>query len=57
MNIVTKTDDVTTDQDAEFGLDDLDLGELTVVSMHDSAALPESAASYKSSSTCIIVAK
>jgi thiopeptide-type bacteriocin precursor len=42
--------------DAEFNLADLDLTDLTVVSMHDSAALPESAASYKSSSTCIIVA-
>lgn len=36
-------------------VNDLDLTGLTVVSMHDSAALPESAASYKSSSTCIIV--
>lgn len=39
----------------EFALDELDLTSLTVVSMHDSAALPESAASYKSSSTCIIL--
>jgi hypothetical protein len=38
-------------------LADLNLAGLTVVSMHDSAALPESAASYKSSSTCIIVLK
>lgn len=36
-------------------VDDLDLSGLTVVSMHDSAALPESAASYKSSSTCVVI--
>lgn len=36
-------------------VNDLDLADLTVVSMHDSAALPESGASYKSSSTCVIV--
>ncbi|HEX6968552.1 MAG TPA: thiazolylpeptide-type bacteriocin [Micromonosporaceae bacterium] len=40
--------------DAEFDFGDLDLGELTVVSMHDSAALPESGASYASSSTCYV---
>lgn len=39
----------------QLDVDDLDLAGLTVVSMHDSAALPESAASYKSSSTCIII--
>ena len=38
-------------------LADLNLADLTVVGMHDSAALPESAASYKSSSTCVIVLK
>jgi hypothetical protein len=41
--------------DEQFNLADLDLEELTVVSMHDSAALPESAASYKSSSTCVVI--
>lgn len=40
--------------DDGFELSDLDLGELTVVSMHDSAALPESGASYTSSSTCYV---
>lgn len=39
----------------DFDVNDLDLDGLTVVSMHDSAALPESAASYKSSSTCIVL--
>lgn len=39
-----------------FNVNDLDLADLTVVSMHDSAALPESGASYKSSSTCIVIA-
>ncbi|MFF5209773.1 thiazolylpeptide-type bacteriocin [Streptosporangium sp. NPDC000396] len=38
----------------EFNLADLDLNDLTVVSMHDSAALPESGASIKSSSTCYV---
>jgi hypothetical protein len=47
----------TDTRDAQFDLSDLDLNldELTVVSMHDSAALPESAASYKSSSTCVVI--
>lgn len=40
--------------DDEFNLGDLDLGELTVVSMHDSAALPEGSASYQSSSCCYV---
>jgi hypothetical protein len=40
--------------DGNLEITDLDLTELTVVSMHDSAALPESAASYKSSSTCYV---
>jgi hypothetical protein len=42
------------DTTAKVDVNDLELDELTVVSMHDSAALPESAASYKSSSTCYI---
>jgi hypothetical protein len=54
MDAVNTTAPVA-DDDNEFGLDDLDLNELTVVGMQDSAALPESAASYKSSSTCVVV--
>jgi hypothetical protein len=46
----------TNTAEVQLELDDLhlDLSELTVVSMHDSVALPESAASYKSSSTCYV---
>ncbi|MFV2104195.1 thiopeptide-type bacteriocin [Micromonospora sp. LOL_024] len=43
--------------DDEFSLADLDLSELTVVNMHDSAALPESGASYTSSSSCYVATK
>lgn len=38
-----------------FDIDDLDLGALSVTTMTDSAALPETGASYQSSSTCIIL--
>ena len=36
--------------DETFNLDDLDLGGLTVTSMHDSVAMPETGASSGSSS-------
>ncbi|GGS32195.1 thiazolylpeptide-type bacteriocin [Streptomyces nojiriensis] len=39
-----------TTQSAGFGLDDLDLGELTVTSMRDTVALPEGGASNGGSS-------
>jgi Thiopeptide-type bacteriocin precursor len=39
---------------ADFDLDDLDLGALSVAAMTDSTALPEGGASYKSSSTCYV---
>jgi Thiopeptide-type bacteriocin precursor len=39
----------------EFDLTDLNIDDLTVVTMLDSAALPEGGASYKSSSTCIVI--
>ncbi|MFF5209772.1 thiazolylpeptide-type bacteriocin [Streptosporangium sp. NPDC000396] len=48
------TDRVELSATYEFDLGDLDLNDLTVVSMHDSAALPESGASstFRSSSCC-----
>lgn len=47
-------DTVDTASVEEFDLSDLDLGSLTVVSMLDSAALPETGASYASSSCCYV---
>jgi hypothetical protein len=47
-------DKIDTTAGIKVDVNDLELDELTVVSMHDSAALPESAASYQSSSTCYI---
>jgi hypothetical protein len=41
--------------DSTLDVADLDLGTLSIVSMMDSAALPETGASYKSSSCCVIV--
>jgi hypothetical protein len=38
----------------DFDLSDLDLGALSVTSMLDSAALPETGASYTSSSCCYV---
>jgi hypothetical protein len=49
--------DRTTPVIDEFDLSDLDLGELTVVSMLDSAALPETGGSYTSSSCCYVKTK
>ncbi len=39
---------------ADFDLDDLDLGTLSVAAMTDSVAVPEGGASYASSSTCYV---
>ncbi|CAA9268534.1 MAG: hypothetical protein AVDCRST_MAG41-2762 [uncultured Corynebacteriales bacterium] len=41
----------------DFDLSDLDLGALSVTSMMDSAALPETGASYASSSCCYVATK
>ena len=38
----------------DYNLSDLDLGSLSVTSMMDSAALPETGASYTSSSCCYV---
>lgn len=38
-----------------FDITDFDLDAVTVVSLQDSAALPEGGASYTSSSTCIVI--
>jgi hypothetical protein len=40
----------------DFDVTDLNIDGLTVVSLLDSAALPEGGASYKSSSTCVVKA-
>jgi Thiopeptide-type bacteriocin precursor len=42
-------------ENLDFDLGDLDLGQLSVVTMTDSVALPESGASYTSSSTCLVL--
>ncbi len=41
-------------ESADFDLDDLDLGVLSVAAMTDSVALPEGGASFRSSSTCYV---
>lgn len=41
----------------EFDVSDLDLGALSVTDLMDSAALPETGASYQSSSCCYVAAK
>lgn len=41
--------------DQAFEITDLQLEELEVSTIEDSAALPEGSASYKSSSTCIVL--
>ncbi len=41
--------------DKAFEITDLELDELEVTAIEDTAALPEGSASWKSSSTCVVL--